>query len=123
MLLESMALGSSMAKSTNSPGMILPLICGGTGGIDTSERVLDCRTWPTLILVTALGSVVVNNVGSKTLDGVSVCCCYINASDKASVVPSVSSVELSELAVESTLCGRGALACIVVVNCSSTFDN
>ena len=94
-----MALGSSVTKSTNSPEMILSLIRGGTGGSDTSKQVPVCGTWPTLVLVTALGSVVVNDVGSVTLDEVSVCCSCIDASDKASVGSSVSDVELSALEV------------------------
>lgn len=108
-----MALGSSVVKSTNSPEMIFSLIRGGTGGSDTSKRVPCCGTLPTLVVVTAVGSVLVNNVGSVTLDGVSVWCCCIDASDKASA----SGVELSALGVESVLCNRGGLACIVFVNC------
>ena len=125
MLPENMALGSNVAKSTNSPEMIFSLTRGGTGGSETSKRVPICRTWPTLVLVVA-GSVIADDVASGTFAGGSVYCCSIDASDKASLVSSACCVELLAIGVtgvESVLRGSEALACIVFVNCSSTFDN
>ena len=102
---ENMALGNSVARSTNSPEMIFSLIRGGTGGSDTSERVA------TLVVVTIPGRVLVFDVvvtvsgrilliGSVTLDGVWVSCCCIEASDKASVRSSASGVEVVALCTE-----------------------
>ena len=58
-----------------------------------------------------------NDVGSDTLGRGLVCCCCIDASDKASVGSSASGVELSALGIELMLWGRGVLSYIVFVNC------
>ena len=60
-------------------------------------------------------------VESKTLNRVLVCCCCIDASDKASVRSSASDVELLALGVESVLWDRVAL-CLSTAEVHLTID-
>ena len=66
---ENIAFGNSVAKSMNSPEMILSLICGVTGGNDT---VPSCGERPTVVVVTAPGIVLLPDVAQGT---VSCHCC------------------------------------------------
>ena len=69
-----MAFGRSVAKSINSPEMIFSFICGGTGGSDTPGQIPGHGAWPTLVVDTALGSVLVIDAGSVPITGVLDCC-------------------------------------------------
>ena len=66
---ENMAFGNSVAKSMNSPEMILSLIHGVTGGSDTLPSF---GVQPTVVEVTTPGTVLVPDVEQGTVS----CCCY-----------------------------------------------